>query len=74
MKNQSKHNYVPCEVNVTEFNVERGFAQSNGLNAAINGANNAINGWETTGASASRNEAYGFLDMTQKWADEHSSL
>ena len=65
MKNQVKHKYVPCDVNVTEFNVERGFAQSSfnaiGTNWIMNDAKSEF-----------KNEQYeqDILD----WSDKSNNL
>ena len=48
MKTQSKHAYVRCEVNVTEFNVERGFATTGGGASAVGAFANAHNAWTMT--------------------------
>ena len=71
MKTQSKHAYVRCEVNVTEFNVEREFATGSPSNAFTN----AVNGWEMTADGGEyKNEQYGYLDDIGQWADDNNPL
>ena len=70
MKNQLKQTYIPCEVKVTEFNVERGFATSpaNAFTNVYNGSNCT---WEMNADGGEyKNEGYSFLDQTMEWADE----
>ena len=52
----TKKKYVPCELNVVQFNVEHGFA---GSFQAVWDATNAYNAWSMTSQNGSyRNEGY----------------
>ena len=67
MKNQVKHKYVPCDVNVTEFNVERGFANS------LKSMNAIGTSWlmeDTNGTYQNEKYEQEILD----WSDQHNPL
>ena len=69
MKNQSKHAYVRCEVNVTEFNVEREFATGSPCNAFTN----TVNGWSMTADGGEyKNEQY--EEQIWGWVDSQNNL
>ena len=68
MKEKMKQKYVPCQLDVVEFNVERGFATS-GMSRDME--TNAMLWKMADDNSTNRNESYGYLDWTQTWADEH---
>lgn len=56
MGNQIKREYVPCEIKVLEFEVERGFADS--YFDAIQSATNVYNWKMTANNGHYRNEGY----------------
>ena len=67
MRNQVKHKYVPCEVSVTEFQAERGFAASFTVNAV--GTRWLMD--QTDGAY--QNEQYGYEQDILNWSSDHSN-
>ena len=72
MENRFKQTYIPCEVNVTKFNVEREFANGSNGPSAVGAFANAANGWEMTRENPQddfKNESYALDNVNIQWFD-----